>query len=109
MDGVPHPIVEDELEQLDRVTRRLAARPQEDTASEAPIVRELGRLREQILSRGHTSDGVALRDQFHRQSSLLRHMRETGDAPRVDPASPYFAHLRLREDGRELSVRLILL
>ena len=95
------PIVDDELELLARVSALLAEVPPPRGPDETPIVKELERLRELLLTRGHTSDGVALRDQFHRQTALLDQIRKSRGAPVVDPQSPYFAHLRLRENGEE--------
>ena len=39
-----------------------------------------------------------------RLARLLRQLRASGEAPEVDPHSPYFAHLRLRESDRERDV-----
>ena len=47
---MPHQIVEDELEQLERVSERLASLPEVETASEEPIVRELESLRDALVS-----------------------------------------------------------
>jgi DNA helicase-2/ATP-dependent DNA helicase PcrA len=40
-------------------------------------------------------------DQWNRQTALLRQLRVSREAPVVDPHSPYFAHLRMRENGEE--------
>jgi len=85
---LPHPIVSEELNLL-------------MTPSETPIVRELERIREQIVSGSDRKDIGALTQQWHRQSSLLRQLRASRDAPIVDPLTPYFAHLRLREGDLE--------
>jgi DNA helicase-2/ATP-dependent DNA helicase PcrA len=99
-------VVREELELLERVRRGLAECPPRHTPSEAPLVEELERLREQIVSRTEAKDAVALYDQWHRQSALLRQLRSSREAPSVDPRSPYFAHLRLRENGGERDVCL---
>jgi DNA helicase-2/ATP-dependent DNA helicase PcrA len=98
---LPHPIVDEELELLERVHAVLEAAPRHPTPSEAPIVQDLERIREQLVSGRESKDETALTEQWHRQSALLRQLRESRDAPEVDPRSPYFAHLRLREDDRE--------
>jgi len=95
----PHPIVAEELELLRRVTGTLAELPPPDDVGEAPLVRELERLREQMLQSPDGKDAVSLREQWHRQSSLLRQLRSSRAVPRPDPGSPYFAHLRLEEEG----------
>ena len=38
-------------------------------------------------------------EQWNRQSALLDQLRASRQAPQVDRDSPYFAHLRLRENG----------
>jgi DNA helicase-2/ATP-dependent DNA helicase PcrA len=94
-------IVEEELALLARVAKALQEESTAATPSEAPILRELEGLREQLVSGQESKDEMALTDQWHRQTSLLKQLRSARGGPQVDPASPYFAHLRLREVGRE--------
>ncbi len=95
-----HRIVEEELELLARVCEILARRRDPGSPAEAPLVQELRGLREQLVARPDGKDALALREQWHRHASLLRQLRVSQAAPRVDPRSPYFAHLRLlEEDG----------
>ena len=54
-----------------------------------------------MLSGDETKDLSALTEQWHNQSSILRQLRNAAGSAQVDPRSPYFAHLRLREDGKE--------
>jgi DNA helicase-2/ATP-dependent DNA helicase PcrA len=54
-----------------------------------------------MLSGDENKDISALTEQWHHQSSILHQLRSAAVVPRVDPTSPYFAHLRLREDGKE--------
>lgn len=96
----PHPVVREELEALDSVSAKLARIPPARTASEAPIIRELERLRERLLSGDENKDLSALTEQYHNQSAILNQLRSAGQAAQVDPSSPYFAHLRLEEEGR---------
>jgi DNA helicase-2/ATP-dependent DNA helicase PcrA len=98
--GLPS-IVAEELELLARVTKLLAELPEEQVPAEWPIVEELRRLREQIIARRESKDAVALNDQWHTQNSLLQQLRSARSAPKVDPRSPYFGHLRLLENGQE--------
>jgi len=95
---VPHPIIEDELQQLEEVSEKLAAMPEVETASEAPIVRELETLRDALVSGSENKDRMALTQEWHRQEALLRQIRAGKPTGEVDPGSPYFAHLRLREE-----------
>jgi DNA helicase-2/ATP-dependent DNA helicase PcrA len=94
-------VVADELALLARVSERLRARPERAGASEAPLLRELEGVREQLLSGAEQKDEAALRAQLQRQTALLRQLRGARGGPGVDPGSPYFAHLRLREGGQE--------
>jgi DNA helicase-2/ATP-dependent DNA helicase PcrA len=95
------PVVTEEIVALDKVTRQLAEIPPARTASEEPILRELDRLRERLLSGDENKDHSALTEQYHNQSAILNQLRSAGQAVQVDAASPYFAHLRLEEDGRK--------
>ncbi len=94
-------IVQQELKLVANVGKAVAALPDPKAASHAPIVRELERLREVMFSGDEAKDGSALQEQFHHQSAVLEQLRSAGPAVRVDPDTPYFAHMRLREEGRE--------
>jgi len=96
-----NPIVAEEQELLLRITSLLKEIVGPVEPDEAPIVRELEGIREQLLSRSDSKDTGALTQQWDRQSALLAQIRSARGAARVDPGSPYFAHLRLREDGHE--------
>jgi DNA helicase-2/ATP-dependent DNA helicase PcrA len=98
---LPHPVVSEELDLLKKVSDLLRELSGPSTPSETPIVQELERIREQIISGSDRKDIGALSQQWHRQSSLLRQLRAARDAPIVDPRTPYFAHLRLREGDAE--------
>ncbi len=94
-------MVLDELELLARVSALLIELPEPRTASEAPIVHELERIRTSLLSGDENKDLSALTEQWHHQSSILAQLRSAAVVAKVDPESPYFAHLRLREDGQD--------
>ena len=100
-DNMPESVVVEELDALAQVRAQLAVLPPVRTASEIPILRELERLRERLLSGDENKDHSALTEQYHNQSAILHQLRSAGQAAQVDPASPYFAHLRLEEEGRE--------
>lgn len=100
MADAPHEIVQEELHALEKVTAQLAEIPPTRTADQAPIVRELERLRERLLSGDENKDLSTLTEQYHNQSAILNQLRNAGPAARVDSSSPYFAHLRLEEEGR---------
>ena len=96
-----HSIVSEELALHEWVCERLAAGDPRPSADEAPLVRELLQLREQLVNNPEGKDATTLRDQWHRQSALLAQLRAGRDRTQVDPRSPYFAHLRLREGSQE--------
>jgi len=95
-----HRIVSEETELLERVARTLQEHPYESPPSEQPIVDDLLRLRAE-LPNAKEEDKGALMEQYNARLALLEQLRENRQRPRVDPATPYFAHMRLREDGRE--------
>jgi DNA helicase-2/ATP-dependent DNA helicase PcrA len=96
------PIVSEELKLLERVRETLARGPALEPPSEASIIEELERIREQLL-RGVLDDyeRSSLNTRWHVQSAVLAQIRTSRQAPRVDPRSPYFGHIRLREGNRE--------
>jgi DNA helicase-2/ATP-dependent DNA helicase PcrA len=95
------PVVADELRLLGGVSEQLEKMPAPRSASEEPIVQELERIRSAMLSGDEHKDLPALTEQWHHQSSILRQLRSAALVAKVDPGSPYFAHLRLRENGHE--------
>jgi DNA helicase-2/ATP-dependent DNA helicase PcrA len=98
---LPDRIVDEEVALHDRVRRHLEQRTEKPRDDERSLERELEGLREQIVSGRERKDALALTDQWHRQSALLEQLRRSRSGPEVDPRSPYFAHLRLRENGRD--------
>ncbi|MEB2346280.1 MAG: ATP-binding domain-containing protein [Deltaproteobacteria bacterium] len=103
---MPHPVVLQELRLLEDVLRALAEEPGRDDAAEESIVRELERVRALLLSGEEQKDRLALLEQWDRGSALLRQLRASRATPRVNRSSPYFAHMRLLEDGRTRDVCL---
>lgn len=91
-----HPIVADELQLLQRVRTLLEEEPYVAPPSEAEIVAELVRLRDEIPT-SKEEDTPALMQQYNQLHSLLEQVRASRDRAQVDPDSPYFAHLRLGE------------
>ena len=91
-------IIEEERALLERVRAALAQMPESKAASQAPLVRELERLRELMISGDEAKDQSALLEQYHHQSAVLDQLQKAGEPAKVDPDSPYFGHLRLQED-----------
>jgi DNA helicase-2/ATP-dependent DNA helicase PcrA len=95
---VTHPIVSEELRLLEGVSAALERSPEAEPPSEASLVDDLERIREQLL-RGEMDyfERSALNTRWNVQTALLQQLRKSRSAPRIDRESPYFAHLRLRE------------
>jgi DNA helicase-2/ATP-dependent DNA helicase PcrA len=103
---MPHPLVDEELALLARVNEALAREPSRARPSENTIVKELARLREQLLSGRGADDHAALSSEIRRQSAILQQIREARAVPGVVRSSPYFGHLRLREGRRQWDICL---
>jgi DNA helicase-2/ATP-dependent DNA helicase PcrA len=104
---LPDSIVEEELALLALVSRALAAADERPTPSEAGLIDELEHIRDQLVRGGPDFfDQSALATRWSVQSALLAQLRRSRSAPQVDPGSPYFAHMRLREGGRVRDVCL---
>ncbi|MGH7790269.1 MAG: 3'-5' exonuclease [Candidatus Binatia bacterium] len=101
---MPHPVVLEELTLLAQVRAALEKGPEHAAPTETAVVRELERLREELASGRGENDRAALQWEWNRQSSLLRQLRSAREAPQVAAGSPYFGHLRLREEGREWDI-----
>jgi DNA helicase-2/ATP-dependent DNA helicase PcrA len=95
------PIVSEELRLLERVCEALERSPEAEPPSETSLISDLEGIREQLL-RGEMDyfERSALNTRWNLQTALLRQLRKSRDAPRIDPDCPYFAHLRLLEEGR---------
>ncbi len=90
--------MQEEVALLGEVNARLDAAAPEHAPSESALVAELEHLRESIRDGGtKEEDRAALMQQYDRHSALLNQLRTAERAPAVDAASPYFAHLKLRE------------
>jgi len=96
-----HAIVKEEQELLAGTLIRLGEAPEDVPTAELGLIRELSRLREIMLEPVKAEDAPALHQQWDQGNALLRQLRASRNAPKVDPASPYFAHLRLREGTNE--------
>src|SRR2546430_15028214 len=97
---MPDRIVEEELALLREVNTRLE-RSLPAPPSAAAIVAELEHLRTALGEETRPDDPAALLQQWDRQTALLRHLRQASRPEEANAASPYFAHMRLAEDGGE--------
>lgn len=98
---MPHSVVQEELALLERVREALRTGPERGGPSEAALVEELQHIREELVRGGGDElDRSALQSRWTAQKALLDQLRSARSGPEVDPDSPYFAHLRLREGDR---------
>src|SRR5262245_7178896 len=95
-------IVAEEESLLGRVQKRLTAPLREDGGIALNYDQELIDLRDQVAE-AKPEDVAPLVEQMTRASAIAARRGRGRELP-VDPASPYFAHLRLREGGKERDV-----
>ena len=100
------PIVAEEEALLADIRTRLLENPLgARQTSELDVVTEIRRLQEQ-LGTAKEEDKAAMFQQIDHLASLLDQIRKQAERAEVDPDSPYFAHMRLSEDGRDRDVFL---
>lgn len=99
------PIVQEELRLLDDARERLGRAAGRTFASEDEIIEELQHIQEQIRH-GKSDDKSAFEQQYEHLVRLLEQLRRGRPTDRPDPGNPYFAHMRLRSDGRTFDVLL---
>jgi ATP-dependent DNA helicase UvrD/PcrA len=95
-------IIAEEETLLGRVRDRLAAQSREDGGVGLDYDQDLIDLRDQVAE-AKPEDVAPLVEQMTRASAIAARRGRGRELP-VDPASPYFAHLRLREGGKERDV-----
>lgn len=100
-----HPVVQEELGLLVDVRERLDRTPGRVWASEAELVAELERIQQEIRH-AKVEDRAALEQQYEHLGRLLDQNRKGRNLATVDPESPYFAHLRVEQEGRQSDVLL---
>lgn len=100
------PIIEQELQLCVQVIAAIDRAAGRAGPSESQIVAELERLRDQLASGQGGDDRAAVAAEFSRQSALLAQLRAARAVPRATRDSPYFAHMRLQENGRQWDVCL---
>lgn len=102
--GLPS-VVADEAMWLRRVRRRLIENPEPPGASVDEIAANLIRLRDEARQ-AKAEDRPAIYQQMAHLEALLDQLRRGRPTERVDPDSPYFGHLRLREGQHERDIFL---
>ena len=102
---VPHSIVLDEQELLARNIEGLGKLAPEARLDRDAIIAEMNRLRDEIPT-AQTDERPGLMDQYERLGNILLQQGASLGGEGIDAQSPYFAHMRLRQDGRERDVFL---
>jgi len=100
-----HPLVLEEEGNLADILERLKERPPEANVDVDAILVEMERLREDMQTSDH-DERPALLMQYERLGHLLEAAGRSLLEDKVDESKPYFAHMRLREGGRERDVFL---
>ena len=100
-----HPVVEEELGHLARTRQLLEENPEGPQASETEVVGELMRLQEEFREAKEEDKG-SIQQQLNALAARLDALRNGRQTEKVDPDSPYFAHLQLEEDGRRRDIFL---
>lgn len=90
---------------LSGIRTRLLQNPEGPGASEEDTVQQLLALREELRA-AKTEDRASLYQQMDQLNAVLKQIRHGRQKGEVDPDSPYFAHLRLDEEGRQRDVFL---
>jgi DNA helicase II / ATP-dependent DNA helicase PcrA len=92
-------IVREEQALLDKVKRHLAVHRPSRPPPIQDYEEQLISLRDQIAT-SHLEDVPALEQQMQRLAGVAQRRAAASEVEPVDPRSPYFGHLRLRENGR---------
>jgi len=98
-------IVTEEKELLVRNLEKLAEPRPETQIDVDSIIREMDSLRDQMRDADH-DERPGMLMQYERLGHVLEQAGKSVDLNSVDPARPYFGHMRLRENGRERDVFL---
>lgn len=105
MNTMRNPVVQEEERLLKGIRTRLLENPEGPGASEDDTVQQLIALREDLRT-AKTEDRASLYQQMDQLNAVLQQIRNGRQKGHVDPDSPYFAHLRLEEEGRTRDVFL---
>jgi len=99
-------MVAEEQSALTDIRTRLLENPMSGRAtSEVDVAREIQRLQSQ-LGTAKEEDKAAMFQQIDHLASLLDQIRAQVARPEVNPDSPYFAHMQLKEGSRRRDVYL---
>lgn len=99
------PVVQEEEQHLARTRTILIENPESHLRSEADIVGELVKLRDEYRA-AKVEDRGSIQEQMNGLMAILDQQRASATPDPVDPDNPYFAHLLLKEGGRRRSVFL---
>src|SRR5881394_2019079 len=107
-DSPARPLVDEEVGLLGRVHTLLAREDERAPGGPPPgdFERDLIALRDQIAEE-KPEDLASLVEQMTRVQAIATGRKSRAQAP-IDPANPYFAHLRLRVSGREAEQEILI-
>ena len=97
------PIIREEMSLLENNRRILLENPIGFDNSAKELVEQLVSLRNEIVS-AKEEDLPSLYNQMDQLNASLKTMEQNVGKDEVDPDSPYFAHMRLEENGRKRDV-----
>lgn len=99
------PIIPEEESLLTAIREKLINQPPSTGASPDDIIEEMQRIQQEIRA-AKTEDKAALEQQYSLQGRVLDQIRRGKQEARVDPENPYFAHLKVKAEGRQTDVFL---
>ena len=99
------PMVKEEIQLLDKNRQILLENPIGYEDAETDLVEQLKTLRDEVLV-AKEEDLPTLYSQMDQLNAALTAMKKLSNKEEVDPDSPYFAHMRLEEDGKKRDVFL---
>lgn len=100
-----HALIAEEETLLATIRERLINQPPKAGATEDEIVEEMARIQQEMRA-SKTEDKAALEQQYNIQGRVLDQIRRGKPEAHVDPENPYFAHLKVRAEGRTTEVFL---
>ncbi|HND31106.1 MAG TPA: ATP-binding domain-containing protein [Myxococcota bacterium] len=100
-----NPVVQEEMGCLDEVLAAMQRVPPPESLDETGLLAELERLREDART-AKNEDKAAIEQHYEHMGRLLEQLRKGRPTEAVDPESPYFAHLRIRQGSRETDIFL---
>lgn len=106
MQPIPPPVVAEEQRHLVQIRKTLIENPEGPGRGEDDLVEELVRLQADYREARLADDKGLINQQIMQLMALLDQQRKSRPDGTVDPDNPYFAHLKLEEEGRQRDIFL---